>query len=127
MKKVLIIIPVALVFGFVMNFEGTSFDNYSVSISTPSAQATKIRTRGKCSSAKKQYKSYNRALRRQIKDLKKAHKRIFKVSPNRIVGYTQEVLNKTNGVTQAARNLKRQATIIQRECVRNKQMNEPLI
>jgi len=124
MKK-LSIAMVLLAFGL-LSFD-MSESTTSVTVGVQSADAAKIKTRGKCSSAKKQYKSYNRALKRQIKDLEKSHKRIYKVSPNRIVGYTQELLNNANGVTQAARNLETQAKIIQRECVENKQMDEPLI
>jgi len=127
MRNILMVISMVAVFGLVMASEGYFLNSYSLSISMPKAEAARIKTRGKCASAKKQYKSYNRALKRQIKDLKKAHRRIYKVSPNRIVGYTQEVLNKADGVTRVARNLKTQAGIIQRNCVEKKQAAEPLI
>lgn len=104
-----------------------TMEHSGLTVGIQKAEAAKIKTRSKCQSAKKQYKSYNRALKRQVKTLNKVHNKILKVSPNRVVGYTQEVINQAQGVYDAAMKLKAQAALIQQYCVEDKQMAEPLI
>ena len=119
MKKIVVSILTLAVF-----LIGISFSGF---VGIQDSEAARIKTKTACGSAKKQYKSYNRTLRKQIKALKKAHNRVFKVSSNRIVGYTEQIVSSVNAVHSTSKKLKAQANLIQRHCVKNRTMAEPLI
>lgn len=94
--------------------KGCKFECKQMKKANPGRKAERV----KCKSAKKLYKGLNRTLRLQIKAFNKAQNRVSKASPDKIVEYTQEVVNRTLGIRTAANNLSRQAKTVQNLCVK---------